>query len=129
MKVIDPIKLRLNVNNKGYLKRSGQYSSVKNGEDEIAHVFTVTKSEDGFSVDKIEFEMTHQTRAGKTINVELDLSKVHSREDGAGGNGARHVNTWDGARKFLSFKIDSDEDIEEEELDNEDEETESVSQE
>ena len=73
--------------------------------------------------------MTLQTRAGKTINVELDLSKVHSREDGAGGNGARHVNTWDGARKFLSFKIDSDEDNEEEVLDNEDEETESVSQE
>lgn len=129
VKVIDPIKLRLNVNNKGYLKRSGQYSPVKNGEDEIAYVFTVTKLEDGFSIDKIEFEMTHQTRAGKTINVELDLSKVHSREDGAGGNGARHVNTWDGARKFISFKTDFDETDEEEELNNEDEETESVSQE
>ena len=106
VKVIDPIKLRLNVNNKGYLKRSGQFSSVKNGEDEIAYVFKLSVAKDGrFVNDMIEFELTHQSREGKTVKVELDLRKIESREDGAGGNGAKHVNTWDGTRKFLKAEV------------------------
>lgn len=109
-KVIEPAKLLLNTNNRGYLKRSGQFSSVKNGEDEVNHVFIVNKND--FDTTSIDFELTHQTRANKTLNVTLDLKDVAHREDGAGGNGARHVNTWDGQRKILSSEVKNDANIE-----------------
>jgi hypothetical protein len=76
-------------------------------------VFKLPVAKDGrFLNDVIEFEMTHQTREGKTVKVELDLRKIESREDGAGGNGAKHVNTWDGTRKFLKAEV-KDHEIEE----------------
>lgn len=106
-KVIDPAKLLLNTNNRGYLKRSGQYSSVKNGEDEINNVFIIDKKE--FDRTAINFELTHQTDAKKTVNLTLDLKDISHREDGAGGNGARHLNTWDGQRKILSSEVIKDE--------------------
>lgn len=102
-KVIDPNKLLLNTNNRGYLKRSGQYSSVKNGEDEINHIFIVDRQE--FDQTSIRFELTHQSKANKTISLSLDLKSVAHREDGAGGNGARHLNTWDGQRKILTSEV------------------------
>lgn len=106
-KVIDPAKLLLNTNNRGYLKRSGQYSSVKNGEDEINHVFVIDKNE--FDKTAINFELSHQTNPSKTVNLTLDLKDISHREDGAGGNGARHLNTWDGQRKILSLEVVKDE--------------------
>lgn len=109
-KVIEPVKLLLNTNNRGYLKRSGQFSSVKNGEDEVNHVFIIDKND--FDTTSIDFELTHQTRANKTLNVTLNLKDVAHREDGAGGNGARHVNTWDGQRKILSAEVINDANIE-----------------
>ena len=56
--------------------------------------------------------MTHQKNANKTLELILDLKDVSHREDGAGGNGARHVNTWDGQRKILSSEVISNEDNE-----------------
>lgn len=106
VKVIDPIKLRLNVNNKGYLKRSGQCSPVKNGEDEIVYALKLPVAENGeFLDEKIIFEMTHQKKQDKTITVELPLKNIESRDDGQGGNGAKHVNTWDGVRKLLKAEV------------------------
>ena len=109
-KVIEPSKLLLNTNNRGYLKRSGQFSSAKNGEDEINHIFVIDKSK--FDQTSIRFEVTHQKNANKTLELILDLKDVSHREDGAGGNGARHVNTWDGQRKILSSEVISNEDNE-----------------
>lgn len=102
-KVIEPSKLLLNTNNRGYLKRSGQFSSAKNGEDEIENIFLVDKNE--FDSTSIKFVLTHQKKEDKQIEIVLDLKDISHREDGAGGNGARHLNTWDGQRKILSSEV------------------------
>lgn len=106
-KVIEPSKLLLNTNNRGYLKRSGQFSSAKNGEDEINHIFIFDRED--FDKTSIRFELSHQKIANKTLELTLDLKKIAHREDGPGGNGARHLNTHDGQRKILSLEVMKDE--------------------
>ena len=62
-----------------------------------------------FDKTALNFELTHQTNPNKTVNLTLDLKDIAHREDGAGGNGARHLNTWDGQRKILSSEVVKDE--------------------
>lgn len=102
-KLIDPTTLMLNVNNRGYLKRSGQFSSVKNGEDTIIAVLTIPFDE--LASTELDFELTHHAKPDRTVNVSLELQKLAYRSDKGGGNGARFLNTRDGARQFIKMEV------------------------
>lgn len=102
-KLIDPTTLMLNVNNRGYLKRSGQFSSVKNGEDSIIAVLTIPFDE--LASTELDFELTHHAKPDRTVHVVLELEKLAYRSDKGGGNGARFLNTRDGARQFVKMEV------------------------
>lgn len=104
-KVIEPSKLRSNVSTRGYLKRSESYSRVKDGLDEIVYAIEVNKLDGEFDVKQIIFKTTHHKKANAFAEVTFDVGSVFEREDGRGGNGARHVNTRSGERTILDMTL------------------------
>lgn len=109
IKVMKVNKLMLNVSNKGYLKRSGQFSSVKNGDDEIKFV-EILENEQAFkAISGYRMIVTHQSHKDETLTLDIPLSKIVHRNDGAGGNGAKYFDTKDGLRKILRMEVIKDE--------------------